>query len=168
NRIHIRSKDEIEIIRKNALMVTATLTKVAEFLKPGITTQSIDTMAEAFIRDNGGIPSFKGYGPRNNAFPASLCISVNNVVVHGFPSKCELRDGDIISVDCGFYRDGYHGDHAYTFAIGNVKDEYLKLMRVTKEALMLSITQAKEGNRVGDISYTVEDHAHRKNGYGVV
>ncbi|MBZ0100367.1 MAG: M24 family metallopeptidase, partial [Taibaiella sp.] len=129
--IHIRSKDEIEIIRKNALMVTATLTEVAKFLKPGITTLSIDRMAETFIRDNGGVPSFKGYGPRNNAFPFSLCISVNEVVVHGFPSDYMLKDGDIVSVDCGFYRDGYHGDHAYTFAIGDVPDEYLQLMRVT-------------------------------------
>lgn len=149
-------------------MVTATLTEVAKFLKPGITTLSIDAMAETFIRDNGGVPSFKGYGPRNNAFPFSLCISVNEVVVHGFPSKYELKEGDIVSVDCGFYRDGYHGDHAYTFAIGNVKDEYLQLMRVTKEALMLSIAQAKAGNRVGDISYAVEEHTHRKHGYGVV
>src|SRR5690606_3868632 len=136
--IHIRSTEEIEIIRKNALMVTATLTEVAKFLKPGITTKSLDTMAETFIRDNGGVPSFKGYGPRNNAFPASLCISVNEVVVHGFPSDYIVKEGDIISVDCGFYRDGYHGDHAYTFAIGEVEPEYLKLMRVTKEALMAS------------------------------
>lgn len=149
-------------------MVTATLTEVAKFLKPGITTLSIDTMAETFIRDNGGVPSFKGYGPRGNAFPFSLCISVNEVVVHGFPGKYELKEGDIVSVDCGFYRDGYHGDHAYTFAIGDVNEEYLKLMRVTKEALMLSIAQAREGNRVGDISYTVEHHANRVNGYGVV
>lgn len=149
-------------------MVTATLTEVAKFLKPGINTLSIDAMAETFIRDNGGVPSFKGYGPRSNAFPFSLCISVNEVVVHGFPSKYELKEGDIVSVDCGFYRDGYHGDHAYTFAIGNVKDEYLQLMRVTKEALMLSIAQAKAGNRVGDISYAVEEHTHRKHGYGVV
>ena len=149
-------------------MVTATLTEVAKFLKPGITTKSIDTMAETFIRDNGGIPSFKGYGPRNNAFPASLCISVNEVVVHGFPSDYVVKEGDIISVDCGFYRDGYHGDHAYTFAIGEVEPEYLKLMRVTKEALMASIAQAKEGNRVGDISYTVEANTAKKYGYGVV
>ncbi len=149
-------------------MVTATLTEVAKFLKPGITTESIDAMAETFIRDNGGTPSFKGYGPKHSPFPASLCISVNEQVVHGFPSKYVVKEGDIISVDCGFYRDGYHGDHAYTFAIGEVKDEYLQLMRVTKESLMLAVAQAKEGNRVGDISYTVEDYTSKKHGYGVV
>jgi len=166
--IHIRTKDEVEIIRKNALMVTATLTEVAKMLKPGITTLSIDQMAEQFIRDNGGTPSFKGYGPRNNAYPYSLCISVNEVVVHGFPGNYELREGDIVSVDCGFYRDGYHGDHAYTFAIGELDEEILKLMRVTKDALAKAITQTKENNRVGDISFTVEHFTNKLHGYGVV
>ncbi len=166
--IHIRSKDEIELIRKSALTVTATLTQVANFLKPGITTAAIDKMAEEFIRDNGGIPSFKGYGPSYSPFPASLCISVNEVVVHGFPSDYELKDGDIISVDCGVYMNGYHGDHAYTFAIGNVKPELLKLMRVTKESLARAIAEAREGNRVGDISYAVENYTAREHGYGVV
>lgn len=150
------------------MMVTATLTEVARMLKPGITTQSIDTMAEQFIRDHGGIPSFKGYGPRNNEFPASLCISVNEVVVHGFPGSYELKEGDIISVDCGFYKNGYHGDHAYTFAIGEVAPEVSKLMRVTKEALMKAIAQAKENNRVGDISFTVDANTNKAYGYGVV
>ncbi len=166
--IHIRSNEEIEIIRKSALMVTATLTEVAAFLKPGITTLSIDKMAEQFIRDNGGVPSFKGYGPKNNAYPYSLCISVNDVVVHGFPGAYELKDGDIISVDCGVYMNGYHGDHAYTFAIGNVLPEHLKLMRVTKESLMMAVAEAHEGNRVGDISFAVENHCHKIHGYGVV
>jgi methionyl aminopeptidase len=166
--IHIRSKEEIELIRKSALTVTATLTQVANFLKPGITTLSIDKMAEAFIRDNGGVPSFKGYGPASSPFPASLCISVNEVVVHGFPSNYELKGGDIISVDCGVYMNGYHGDHAYTFAIGEVKPEVLKLMRITKEALMNAVYQARENNRVGDISFAVEDLTGRQNGYGVV
>ncbi len=149
-------------------MVTATLTEVAKFLKPGITTLSIDKMAEQFIRDNGGVPSFKGYGPKNNAFPFTLCISVNEAVVHGFPSAYELKDGDIISVDCGVYMNGYHGDHAYTFAIGNVKPEVLKLMKVTKESLARAVAEAKEGNRVGDISYAVENYTAREHGYGVV
>src|SRR5690606_33314471 len=112
--IHIRSKDELELIRKSALIVTATLTEVAAFLKPGITTQSIDAMAETFIRDHGGVPSFKNY----HGYPYSLCISVNEVVVHGFPGDYVLKDGDVVSVDCGFYKDGYHGDHAFTFALG--------------------------------------------------
>ncbi len=149
-------------------MVTATLTEVANFLKPGITTASIDKMAEQFIRDNGGVPSFKGYGPKNNAYPASLCISVNDVVVHGLPGPYELKDGDIISVDCGVYMNGYHGDHAYTFAIGNVPAEALKLMRVTKESLARAVAEAHEGNRVGDISFAVENCCYKENGYGVV
>lgn len=166
--IHVRSEAEIDIIRENALMVTATLTEVAKAIRPGITTLSLDKMAEAFIRDHGGVPSFKGYGPRRNPFPFSLCISLNDVVVHGFPSGYELQDGDIISVDCGFKRNGYHGDHAYTFAVGEVPAEVLKMMRVTKEALKLGIEQAKANNRVGDISYAVEQHAAKLNGYGVV
>jgi methionyl aminopeptidase len=162
--IHIRSKDEIEIIRKSALMVTATHVEVAAFLRPGITTLSIDKMAEEFIRSNGGVPSFKNY----NGYPFSLCISVNEQVVHGFPGDYELKDGDIVSVDCGVYMNGYHGDHAYTFAIGDVKPEVLKLMRITKESLMRGIAQAKDGNRVGDISFAVEQYTGKENGYGVV
>jgi len=166
--IHTRSEAEIEIIRENALMVTATLTEVAKAIRPGITTLFLDQLAETFIRDNGGVPSFKGYGSRNNAFPYSLCISVNDIVVHGFPSAYELKDGDIVSVDCGFCRNGYHGDHAYTFAVGNVPQEVLDMMRVTKESLALGIEQAKANNRVGDISFAIENHTHKKHGYGVV
>ncbi len=162
--IHIRSKDEIELIRKSALMVSATLTEVAKFLKPGITTISIDEMAETFIRDNGGTPSFKNY----HGFPYSLCISVNEVVVHGFPGKYELKDGDIISVDCGFYKNGYHGDSAYTFAIGNVKPEVLQLLKVTKESVFRGVAQAKEHNRIGDIAFAVENYTSREHRYGVV
>jgi len=145
-------------------MVSATLTEVAKFLKPGITTLSIDTMAEQFIRDNGGIPSFKNY----HGFPYSLCISVNEVVVHGFPGKYELKDGDIISVDCGFYKNGYHGDSAYTFAIGNVKPEVLQLLKVTKESVFRGVAQAKEHNRIGDIAYAVENYTSKEHRYGVV
>lgn len=145
-------------------MVTATLTQVAAFLRPGIKTKSVDAMAYEFIKDNGGTPSFLGYG----GFPASLCISVNEVVVHGFPSDYELKDGDIISVDCGFYRNGYHGDHAYTFGIGNVKQEVVDLMRITKESLHLAIAQAKATARIGDIGYAIENYTNRVHGYGVV
>ena len=123
--IHIRNREEIEVIRKSALMVSATLSEVAKFLKPGVKTISLDKMAEAFIRDNGGVPSFKNY----HGFPYSLCISVNEVVVHGFPGDYELKDGDIVSVDCGVYMNGYHGDSAYTFAIGNVKPETLATIK---------------------------------------
>ena len=145
-------------------MVSATLTEVAKFLKPGIKTITIDAMAEAFIRDNGGVPSFKNY----HGFPYSLCISVNEVVVHGFPSDYELKDGDIISVDCGVYMNGYHGDSAYTFAIGNVKPEVLKLMSVTKESVYLGAAQARDNNRVGDISFAVENYTSKIHSYGVV
>jgi methionyl aminopeptidase len=166
--INIRSKEEVEIIRKSALMVSATLTEVATFLKPGITTLAIDQLAETFIRDNGGVPSFKGYGPKSSPFPFSLCISVNEAVVHGFPNQYTLKDGDIISVDCGVYMNGYHGDSAYTFAIGNVDDATLKLLKVTKESLYKGIAQAVEGNRIGDISYAIENYTYGQYGYGVV
>jgi methionyl aminopeptidase len=166
--IHQRTPEEIAIIRENALMVTATLTEVAKMLKPGITTLALDTMAETFIRDHGGTPSFKVYGPRHSPFPASLCISLNDAVVHGFPSKYEIREGDVVSVDCGFNRNGYHGDHAYTFAVGEVSDEILKLLRVTKDSLERGIAQAKEGNRVGDISFAIENYTAGQYGYGVV
>lgn len=162
--VHIRSNEEIEIIRKSALMVSATLSEVAKFLKPGIQTISIDKMAETFIRDNGGSPSFKGY----RGFKYSLCISVNEVVVHGFPSDYELKDGDILSVDCGVYMNGYHGDSAYTFAIGNVKPQVLELLKITKEAVFRGVAQAAENNRVGDISFAVENFCSAEHGYGVV
>src|ERR1043165_9813052 len=162
--IHIRSNSEIEIIRKSALMVSATLTEVAKFLKPGITTLSIDKMAEQFIRDNGGVPSFKGY----NGYKYTLCISVNDVVVHGFPGSYELKDGDIISVDCGVYKNRYHGDSAYTFAIGDVKPEVLQLLRVTKESVYRGVAQACENNRTGDIAFAVENFTSREHPYGVV
>ncbi len=149
-------------------MVTATLTEVAKMLRPGVTTLALDQMAEQFIKDHGGVPSFKGYGPSSNPYPYSLCISVNEVVVHGFPGSYEVKEGDIISVDCGFYKDGYHGDHAYTFAIGEVSPELSQLMRVTKESLARAVSAARENNRVGDISFTVEDYTHRQHGYGVV
>ena len=162
--IYIRSAAEIETIRKSALAVSATLTEVAKFLKPGITTISIDKMAEQFIRDNGGVPSFKGY----HGFPYSLCISVNDVVVHGFPSDYVLKDGDIISVDCGVFMNNYHGDSAYTFAIGEVKPEVLRLLSCTKESVYRGVAQACENNRIGDISFAVENFTAKENGYGVV
>jgi len=145
-------------------MVSATLTEVAKFLKPGINTFSIDRMAEEFITDNGGTPSFKGY----HGYPYALCISVNEAVVHGFPSDYILKDGDIVSVDCGVYMNGFHGDSAYTFAIGEVKPEVLKLMSVTKESLFRGVAQARDQNRVGDISFAIEHFTNKEHGYGVV
>ncbi len=162
--IHIKTNQEIEVVRKSALLVSATHTEVAKMLKPGITTLSIDKMAETFIRDNGGVPSFKGY----NGFRYTLCISVNEVVVHGFPGAYELKDGDIISVDCGVYMNGYHGDSAYTFAIGNVQPDVLQLLRVTRDSVFKGGEQAHDNNRVGDISYAVEQYCSKVHPYGVV
>ena len=169
--IYIRTKEEIEIIRHSALMVSATLTEVAKFLKPGITTSSLDKLAEMFIMDNGGVPSFKGYrvsAPGIPPFPFSLCISINEVVVHGFSGNNEIKDGDIISVDCGVYKNGYHGDSAYTFAVGDVKPEVLQLLKITKESLYLGVAQARDNNRVGDISFAIENFTSKVNKYGVV
>jgi methionyl aminopeptidase len=163
-----RTNEEIEIQRYSALMVGATLAEVAKILRPGIQTLELDLLAETFIRDHGGVSSFKGYGGPANPFPYSLCISVNEVVVHGFPSTYELKEGDIVSIDCGFYKNGFHGDHAYTFAIGEVAPRVMDLIRVTKESLYLGIRQAVVGNRTGDIAWAIEDYTNRKHGYGVV
>lgn len=166
--IYCKTNEEVEIQRHSCLMVGQTLAEVAKIIKPGIKTIELDKLAETFIKDNGGVASFKGYGDPRNAYPYSLCISVNEAVVHGFPSDYELKDGDIVSVDCGFYKNGFHGDHAYTFAIGEVAPETMDLIRVTKESLYLGIQQAIVGNRIGDIAFAIENHTYRKHGYGVV
>ena len=166
--IYCKTNEEVEVQRQSALLVSATLAEVAKMLKPGVKTIDIDRLAETYIRDHGGVPSFKGYGVPGNTFPYSLCISVNEVVVHGFPGEYELKDGDIISVDCGVLKNDFHGDHAYTFGIGEVKPETLDLIRITKESLYKGIEQAVAGNRVGDISHAIEAHTFGKYGYGVV
>lgn len=160
--------EEINILRESALLVSSTLTEAAKILKPGLKTIEIDQLAETFIHDNCATSSFKGYGHPKNPFPYNLCISVNDVVVHGFPSDYELKDGDIVTIDCGVYKNGFHGDHAYTFIIGEVPQEILDLVRVTKEALYLGIEQATAKNRVGDISFAIENHTYGKHKYGVV
>ncbi len=162
--IFYKTKEEIELIRKSSLLVSATLAEVATYLKPGITTLQVDTFAEKYIRDNGGVPSFKNY----KGFPFTCCISVNDAIVHGFPNDNLLRDGDIVSVDVGVFMNGFHGDSAYTFAIGEIKPEVKQLLRVTKESLYKGIEKAIVGNRVGDIAYAVQEHTERKHGYGVV
>jgi len=159
----IRSEEEIELIRKSSLLVGKTLAEVARNIKPGVKTNLLDKIAEEFIRDHGAKPGFKGY----NGFPYTLCISLNENVVHGFPSDTELVDGDIVSVDCGTYMNGFYGDSAYTFAIGEVKEETLLLMKRTKESLYLGIEQAVAGNRVGDIGYAVQTYVESF-GYSVV
>jgi methionyl aminopeptidase len=133
-------------------------------LKPGATTFDANKTAEIFIRDNGGIPSFLNY----QGYPYTACISVNDAVVHGFPSKTELKEGDVVSVDIGVFKNGFHGDSAYTFAIGDPGEAVLKLMKVTKESLYKGIEKAHHGNRIGDIAYAIQDYTEKLNGYGVV
>jgi len=165
--IYLKTAEEIELMRESALMVSRSLALIAREVKPGVNSLYLDKLAEEFIRDNGGAPAFKGYGSPKSPFPATLCISVNEAVVHGIPNKSPLREGDIISVDCGVKKNGYYGDHAYTFAVGEVKPEVQKLIDVTKECLYLGIEQMVSGNRVGDISFAIQQHAE-KNGFGVV
>ncbi len=162
-KIIIKTEEEIELIRESSLLVGKTLAEVAKVIKPGVTTSSLDKVAEEFILDNGAVPGFKGYG----GFPYTLCISVNEQVVHGFPSIRELKDGDIVSVDCGVLKNDFYGDSAYTFAIGNVKPEVLTLMERTVESLYLGIEKAVSGNRVGDISYAIQSYVESF-GYSVV
>ena len=161
--IQYKSKEEIELVRISSLLVGKTLGEVAKVITPGITTGQLDSLAEQFIRDNGAVPSFKGY----SGFPASLCVSVNSVVVHGIPGNYQLKDGDIVSVDCGVFMNGYHGDSAYTFAVGNVNADTLKLLNITKECLELGIRAIETGKRIGDVSYAIQEHAE-KNRYSVV
>lgn len=162
--VYYKTNAEIELIRKSSLLVSATLAKVANFLKPGVTTLQVDTLAEQFIRDNGAVPSFKNY----KGFPFTCCISVNDAVVHGFPNNVALKEGDVVSVDVGVYMNGFHGDSAYTFAIGQVGDDVKQLLRVTKESLYKGIEKAVLNNRIGDIAFAIQEHTERKNGYGVV
>lgn len=162
--IHYKSNEEVEMMRKSALLVSQTLTEVAAILKPGITTLSLDILIGEYIRDHKAVPSFLGY----NGYPFNSCISVNDVVVHGFPNKKELKEGDIISVDIGVILDGWHGDHAYTFAIGDPGEATLQLIRVTKESLYAGIDKAVSGNRLGDISYAIQEYTEKRHGYGVV
>lgn len=160
-----KTNDQIELMRRSALLVSRTLTEVAKILKPGITTLSIDEMIGEFIRDNDGIPSFLNY---QGTYPFNSCISVNDVVVHGFPNKRELQEGDIVSIDIGVILNRWHGDHAYTFAIGDPGPEVMKLIQVTKGALYKGIEKAITGNRIGDISFAIQEYTEKKHGYGVV
>ncbi|MXV50900.1 type I methionyl aminopeptidase [Pedobacter sp. HMF7647] len=162
-KILYKSVEEIELIRKSSLLVSKTLAEVAKVIGPGITTAKLNELAETYIRDNNGVPAFLNY----NGFPYSLCISLNDQVVHGFPGKYELREGDIVSVDCGVVLDKFYGDSAYTFEIGEIDSETKKLLEVTRECLKLGVSKAVVGMRLGDIGYAVQEHAE-KHGYGVV
>ena len=162
--IIIKTNEEVELMRQSALLVSKTLTQVAKMLKPGLTTLAIDDFIGEFIHDHKAIPSFLNY----RGYPFNSCLSVNDVVVHGFPKKKELKPGDIISVDIGVILNEWHGDHAYTFAIGDPGPDVKKLISVTKEALYKGIENANAGKRVGDISFAIKEHTENKNGYGVV
>lgn len=168
SRFHYKTPEEIEIIRKNCLLVSATLAEVATHIKPGITGARLDEIAEAFIRDHGAEPAFKGYPGSISDFPASLCISFNEVIVHGIPDKTEVKDGDVVSVDCGVKMNGYFGDAAFTFAVGEIDPEVLDLLVTTRECLDLAIQQSVAGNRIGDLGYAVQQHAEVNHNYGVI
>ena len=162
-KIILKSFEEIELMRESAQLVSKTLGLLAKEIKPGITTLYLDKIAEEFIRDNDAEPGFLGMYD----FPNTLCVSPNYEVVHGIPNKKPLQDGDIISIDCGVLKNGFYGDHAYTFKIGEVTNEIQKLLDTALESLYLGIREFKEGNRVGDISYAIQKH-NESNGYGVV
>lgn len=159
-----KTNEQVEQMRQSALLVSKTLTEVAKMLKPGITTLSIDKMIGEFVRDHKAIPSFLNY----RGYPFNSCLSVNDVVVHGFPNKKELKEGDIISADIGVILNGWHGDHAYTFAIGDPGKEVMQLIKVTKQSLYIGIEKAVAGNRIGDISFAIQEYTEKKHGYGVV
>lgn len=160
----LKTDHEVALMRGSALLVSKTLATVAAAIRPGINTLQLDKLIAEFIRDHGAVPSFLNY----HGYPFNSCISVNDVVVHGFPNTKELRDGDIVSVDVGVILNGWHGDHAYCFAIGDPGPAITQLIRVTKESLYKGIEKAIAGNRVGDISFAIQEHTEKKNGYGVV
>ncbi len=162
--IIIKSAAQIELIRKSCRLLSEAMGEVAKAIQPGVTGWQLDKLAETYIRDHGGVPSFLGY----DGFPGSLCISVNEAVVHGVPTDKPYVDGDIISVDCGVFMNNYHGDMAYTFGIGKVKEETQALLRVTKQSLLLGIAQASAGRRTGDIGWAVQDYCEKKHPYKCV
>ncbi len=162
--IYYKTDGEIELIRESCLLVSKTLAYVATLIKPGVTSKFIDSKAEEFIRDNGAVPAFKGY----RDFPATLCISLNEAVVHGIPSNYEIKENDVISVDCGTFMNGYFGDAAYTFALGGVTPSVLDLLNVTNTSLYKGIEQATVGKRIGDIGFAIFEYCEKKHKYGVV
>jgi methionyl aminopeptidase len=163
SKIYYKSPEEIELIRESSLLVSKTLAEVAKIIAPGVTTLALDKLAYEFIKDHGAIPAFLNYG----GFPNSLCISPNEQVVHGFPNEYVIKEGDLISVDCGVIKNNFFGDSAYTFSIGDVDAEKQKLTKVTQECLNLAIEKAVVGMRIGDIAFAVQNHAET-NGFGVV
>lgn len=167
--IFLKTEDEIELLRASNILVGKTLAELAKVIQPGISTGQLDRLAEEFIRDHGAIPTFKGFpNPYGSPYPASICTSVNEVVVHGIPhDDVVLKDGDIISIDCGTFMNGFCGDSAYTFCVGDVAPEVRQLLKATKEALYLGIEHAVQGQRLGDIGFSIQQHCENQ-GYGVV
>ena len=166
--IFLKTEDEIDLLRSANQLVSLTHAEIAKVIRPGITTAQLDKLAEEFIRDHGAIPTFKGFpNPYGGPFPASICASVNDQVVHGIPNDELLKDGDIVSIDCGTLLNGFCGDSCYTFCVGEVAEEVKQLLKVTKESLYLGIEAALTGKRIGDISHAVQSHCE-KYGYGVV
>ncbi len=165
--IYLKSEREIEKMRASAQLVSHTLAEVSKYIEPGIETGKLDVIAEDFIKKHNARPAFKGYGSADNPFPGTLCISVNEEVVHGIPGKRVLKEGDIVSIDCGVELDGYFGDHAYTFAVGECDDETWHLLKTTLASLYKGIEEAKHGKRIGDIGYAVQSHCEAE-GFGVV
>ena len=162
--IYLKSDEEIVLLRSSNLIVAKTLAELAKIIAPGVTTLTLNKRAEEFIRDNGGVPNFLGYG----GFPGSICTSVNDQIVHGIPSdNVILKEGDIISIDCGVLKDGFNGDSAYTFCVGEVKPEVVNLLKTTKESLYKGIEMAEEGKRIGDIGNAVQTYCEER-GYSVV
>jgi methionyl aminopeptidase len=161
--VNLKTDEELVIIRESALILGKAHGEIAKLISPGVKTITLDRVAEEFIRDNGGVPSFKNY----NGFPSSLCISVNEVVVHGIPGNYELKEGDVVSIDCGVQFKGYHSDSAYTYPLEGVKKETLLLLERTYDSLFLGIAQAKAGNRIGDVAFAIQSYVEGF-GYGVV
>lgn len=162
-RIPLKNSEEIELIKESTRIVGLTLAEVAKHIKPGVPSVFLDRIAEEFIRDHQGVPSFKGY----NGYPATLCISINDVVVHGIPRSNMLQNGDIVSVDCGVYKNGFHGDYAYTFPVGEISKEKQLLIERTKKSLYLGIEEARKGNHIGDIGHAIQAYVEQFR-YGVV
>jgi methionyl aminopeptidase len=165
--IELKSSREIEIMREAGRIVAETLDLLDKEIKPGVRTADLDRMAEEFIRSRGGTPSFKGYRVGNKEFPSSLCISIEDVVVHGIPGERKLQEGEIVSIDCGVFKNGYHGDSARTMPVGEIDETRLKLLRVTQEALQAGIAKACAGNHLGDVSAAIQTTVEQ-NGFSVV
>jgi len=162
-KVNYKTTEEIELIRLSSQLVSKTLAEVAKLIRPGVKTIELNRVAETYIRDNGGVPGFLNY----NGFPYSLCISLNNQVVHGFPGKYELVPGDLVSIDCGVVMNKFYGDSAYTFSVGEPREDIKLLMKVTQECLTLGIEKAVSGMRIGDVGYAVQEHAEKFH-FGVV